>query len=108
MTRTEKTGIRMLAKAASEFARSELAANREEFDRFPFGPFFSTVLQKAFELDFFHITLPDSMGGVGMGTGALCVVLEELCRQDASLGGYCSDKLFCAGDSFKRRQHRSA
>jgi alkylation response protein AidB-like acyl-CoA dehydrogenase len=48
--------------------------------------FFSTVLHKAFELDFFHITLPDSAGGVGMGAGALCVVLEELCRQDASLG----------------------
>ena len=86
MTSTEDTGIRMLARAAAEFARSELADNRKEFDRFPFGPFFSTVLQKAFELDFFHITLPDSMGGVGMGTGALCVVLDELSRQDASLG----------------------
>ena len=87
MTNTEATGIRMLSRAASEFARSELAPNREEFDRFPFGPFFSSILHKAFELDFFHITLPDSMGGVGMGTGALCIVLEELCRQDASLGG---------------------
>ena len=87
MTSSNDTGIRMLAKAAAEFARSELAPNREESDRFPFGPFFSTVLQKAFELDFFHITLPDSAGGVGMGIGALCVVLEEVCRQDASLGG---------------------
>lgn len=86
MTRIEETEIRMLAKAAAEFARNELAANREEFDRFPFGPFFSTVLQKAFELDFFHITLPDSIGGVGMGTEALCAVLDELCQQDASLG----------------------
>ncbi len=86
MTNIEETGIRMLAKAAAEFSRSELTANREEFDRFPFGPFFSTVLQKAFELDFFHITLPDSIGGIGMGTGALCTALDELCRQDASLG----------------------
>jgi len=86
MTSTKDTGIRMLARAAAEFSRSELAANREESDRFPFGPFFSTVLQKAFELDFFHITLPDSAGGVGMGTEALGVVLEELGRQDASLG----------------------
>ncbi len=86
ITTTENTGIRMLARAAAEFAGNELAANREESDRFPFGPFFSTVLHKAFELDFFHITLPDSMGGVGMGTHALCVVMEELCRQDASLG----------------------
>lgn len=86
MISTEETGIRMLARAAAEFAKGELAANRRESDRFPFGPFFSTVLQKAFDLDFFHITLPDSAGGVGMGVGALCVVLEEVCRQDASLG----------------------
>jgi alkylation response protein AidB-like acyl-CoA dehydrogenase len=86
MSSREETGIRMLARAAAEFARGELAANRQESDRFPFGPFFSTVLQKAFDLDFFHITLPDSAGGVGMGVGALCVVLEEVCRQDASLG----------------------
>ena len=86
MSSSIETGIRMLGKAAAEFARSELTVNREESDRFPFGPFFSTVLQKAFELDFFHITLPESAGGVGMGIEALCVVLEELSRQDASLG----------------------
>ena len=105
MTSSNETGIRMLGKAAAEFARNELAANREESDRFPFGPFFSTVLQKAFELDFFHITLPDSAGGVGMGTGALCVVLEELCRQDASLGaivltnGLAQEILLSAGNA---------
>jgi hypothetical protein len=43
MTNNADTGIRMLARAAAEFARGELAANREESDRFPFGPFFSTV-----------------------------------------------------------------
>ena len=86
MNSGNETGFRMLARAAAEFARGELAANRQESDRFPFGPFFSTVLQKAFDLDFFHISLPDSAGGVGMGVGALCVVLEEVCRQDASLG----------------------
>jgi alkylation response protein AidB-like acyl-CoA dehydrogenase len=86
MTSSNETGIRMLAQAAADFAKGELAASREESDRFPFGPFFSTVLQKAFELDFFHITLPESAGGVGMGIDALCVVLEALSRQDASLG----------------------
>lgn len=86
MISREETGIRMLARAAAEFAKGELGDNRQESDRFPFGPFFSTVLQKAFELDFFHITLPESAGGVGLGVGALCVVLEEVCRQDASLG----------------------
>jgi alkylation response protein AidB-like acyl-CoA dehydrogenase len=76
----------MLARAAAEFAEGELGAQREETDRFPYGPFFSAALQKAYELDFFHITLPESTGGIGMGFGALCVVLEEVCRQDASLG----------------------
>lgn len=85
MTRTEKTGMQMLARAAAEFTSSELTAGREESDRYPFGPFFSSVLQKAYELDFFHITLPDSLGGIGMGSAALCVVLEEISRQDASL-----------------------
>ena len=55
-------------------------------DLFLFVYFFSIVLLKAFELDFFNITLQYSIGGVGMGTGALCAVLDDLCQQDASLG----------------------
>ncbi|MBW2677014.1 MAG: acyl-CoA dehydrogenase family protein [Deltaproteobacteria bacterium] len=86
MTRTEDTEISMLAQAAAEFAAGELAVHKKEADRFPFGPYFSDVLKKAFNLDFFHITLPDSMGGIGMNTEALCMVLDMLSRQDASLG----------------------
>ncbi|MBS3755573.1 MAG: acyl-CoA dehydrogenase family protein [Desulfobacterales bacterium] len=79
--------IEMLDKAAAEFARKELAPNREENDRFPFGPFFDSVLQKAFELDFFHLILPESAGGMNQGITALSRLLENLCREDSSMGG---------------------
>ena len=79
--------IEMLGKAAAEFAGKELAPNREENDKFPFGPFFDTVLQKALELDFFHLILPESLNGMHQGLTALSRLLENLCREDSSLGG---------------------
>ncbi|MDY6822317.1 MAG: acyl-CoA dehydrogenase family protein [Thermodesulfobacteriota bacterium] len=79
--------LKMLDKAASEFAKKQLAPEREENDKFPFGPFFSDVLSKAFELDFFHVVLPESLDGMNQGMAALSVILDNICREDSSLGG---------------------
>ena len=79
--------LKMLDNASREFARKELAVGREENDHYPFGPFFDRILEQAFELDFFHIMLPENLGGVGHGTAALCLILDNICRQDSSLGG---------------------
>ncbi len=79
--------LKLLNKASSEFARKELAPNREENDRFPFAPFFAPVLEKAYSLDFFHVTLPETLGGIGHGVTALSVILYNICREDSSLGG---------------------
>ncbi len=79
--------LKMLDKAASEFAKKQLAPEREENDKFPFGPFFDSVLDKAFELDFFHVVLPESLEGMEQGTAALAVILDNLCREDSSLAG---------------------
>ncbi|MCX5852834.1 MAG: acyl-CoA dehydrogenase family protein [Deltaproteobacteria bacterium] len=70
---------------AHNFASKELAHRREESDRYPFGLFDDTVLAKAHELGFLGITLPEDMGGIGQGVRALCVILECICRTDASL-----------------------
>lgn len=86
MNHAANTEMQMLARAASEFASGELISHRQETDRFPFGLFYTTVLEKAFNLDFLHVTLPAAMGGMGMSISALCMVLERLCREDASLG----------------------
>ncbi len=82
-----KKELGLLAKAASEFAKKQLAPDREANDQYPFGPFFGSVLQKAFEVDFFHVLLPESMNGMNQGMSALSVVLESICQEDSSLGG---------------------
>ena len=71
---------------ALNFALKELAHRREVSDRYPFGAFDNTVLAKAHELGFLGITLPEDLGGIGQGISTLCVVLESICRTDASLG----------------------
>jgi alkylation response protein AidB-like acyl-CoA dehydrogenase len=71
---------------ASSFASKELSPHREESDRFPFAPFNNDILAKAHGVGFLCITLSEDLGGIGQGISALCVILECLCRMDASLG----------------------
>jgi alkylation response protein AidB-like acyl-CoA dehydrogenase len=79
--------LKMLDKAAAEFARKQLSANNQENDKYPFGPFFDSVLHKAYEVDFFHTILPEALGGMQQGMHALCTILDNVCRADSSLGG---------------------
>ena len=79
--------LTLLRRAAAEFARLQLAPKRQANDACPFGPFFEEVVEKAFSLDFFHLTLPQDLGGTGHGITALCRVLEAFSREDASLAG---------------------
>ena len=101
--RTSKKELGLLAKAASEFAKKQLAPDREENDKFPFGSFFDGVLDKAFGVDFFHILLPESMNGMNQGLSALAVTLDHICQEDSSLGGIlfttaaAQELLFAAG-----------
>lgn len=71
---------------AAQFAGKELSSQREEHDAYPFGPFFGEVLAKAYEVGLLGITLPEKLGGIGQGISALSVILETICRVDASLG----------------------
>ncbi len=87
MSAADNNELKLLDNASREFAKKILAPEREENDKFPFGPFFSHIIDKAFGLDFFHITLPEELGGVGHSLQALCVVLDNICQEDSSLGG---------------------
>lgn len=79
--------LRMLDGMAKDFAAKELVEEREEHDRFPFVPLFEDVLAKALEVGFFAVMLPEEAGGSAEPVSALCVVLDEICQADASLGG---------------------
>lgn len=87
MSAADNKELKLLDNASREFAKKVLAPEREETDKYPFGPFFSHIIEKAFGLDFFHITLPESLGGVGHGIEALCVIMDNICQEDSSLGG---------------------
>jgi alkylation response protein AidB-like acyl-CoA dehydrogenase len=83
----ENKELKMLEKAANEFSRKILLPDREENDKFPFGPFFDPALEKAYSVDFFHTVIPEEAGGMGQGIPALSVLLEAVCAEDSSLGG---------------------
>jgi alkylation response protein AidB-like acyl-CoA dehydrogenase len=79
--------LRMLDELALDFAARELAEKKDECDRYPYAPFFEDVLEKALEVGFFSITLPEELDGDAGGMSALSLVLEDICRTDASLAG---------------------
>ncbi|HON59791.1 MAG TPA: acyl-CoA dehydrogenase family protein [Smithella sp.] len=87
MLTTTKQELKSFEDLARSFAAKELAANREEHDRYPFGPFFDDVLARAYEVGLLGATLPEDCGGIGQGISALCVILEHISAVDASLGG---------------------
>ena len=87
MLTTIKCELKSFEDLAHSFAAKELAANREEHDRYPFGPFFDSVVTKAYEVGLLGATLPEECGGIGQGISALCIILDHISAADASLGG---------------------
>ncbi len=79
--------LKMLDDMARDFAGKELLDEREEHDHYPFGPLFEGVLAKAMEVGFYTVMLPEDAGGSAEPISALCLVLDEVCQVDASLGG---------------------
>ncbi len=82
-----KCELKSFEDLAHSFAVKELSANRDANDRYPFGPFFETVLTKAHEVGILGATLPERCGGIGQDMSALCVILKHICEVDASPGG---------------------
>lgn len=87
MLTTIKCELKSFEDLARSFAAKELAANREEHDRYPFGPFFDSVVAKAYEVGLLGATLPEECGGIGQEISALCIILDHISAADASLGG---------------------
>ncbi len=87
MLTTVKCELKSFEDLAHSFAAKELAAKREEHDRYPFGPFFDSVITKAHEVGLLGATLPEECGGIGQDISALCIILDHICAADASLGG---------------------
>lgn len=85
MTRTEYNEYRLLETASREFAQKVLLKSREENDRFPYADLDRSVFEKAFGLDFFHLWLPEKMGGLEGHIGKLCTILIHIAEVDAAM-----------------------
>ncbi len=85
-TRTDSE-LGIFEQSVLDFASRELLEKRQENDRCGFGPLFEGVLKKAGSIGFFSVTLPEELDGSAMSVSALCLLLDDLCRFDASLAG---------------------
>ncbi len=74
-----------IQKAAREFAKGEfdkeLAYELEKEGSFP-----AELWEKAADLGFIGIHFPEAYSGGGLGLLEYCLIIEELCRNDPSLG----------------------
>jgi alkylation response protein AidB-like acyl-CoA dehydrogenase len=86
MIRNIENEINLIRKSAAEFAQKALTLDRNEHDQYPFLKGIDDLMRQAYDLDFFHILLPDRFDGIDQGMEAFCVLLDEICREDASLG----------------------
>ncbi|MCX5849287.1 MAG: acyl-CoA/acyl-ACP dehydrogenase [Deltaproteobacteria bacterium] len=79
--------LKILHEMASDFALQELAPKWEHNDEYPFKPLYTDVLKKAYETGFFGVMMSEEQGGFNRSIKALCIVLNDICKIDASLGG---------------------
>jgi short/branched chain acyl-CoA dehydrogenase len=74
---------RALRDTVREFAEAEIAPHAAEWDRAATFP--TSTIRKLGELGVMGLPFPEQYGGVGAGTLAFAVALEELARVDSSV-----------------------
>lgn len=106
--------LKLIHKAAREFAQKALLPDREQTDRYPFEEFSLSTLEDAMAVDFFHMNLAEEFGGLGRKLTPLSIVLQHICEVDASMGGiifanaFSQDMLFESGTTHLLKEITSA
>jgi alkylation response protein AidB-like acyl-CoA dehydrogenase len=73
-----------IAALSAEFARGELALNVADDDRYPDAPFRESLYEKAGEVGFLTLLLPEEAGGEGETAAGLAEALAVIAETDAS------------------------
>lgn len=83
--------IKQIRKAVREFAQAEIEPVGQEYDKSEEWP--EEIYQKACDLGYVGVTIPEEYGGMGLSHLANIVIGEELCRADSGVGYciHCSD-----------------
>lgn len=87
MILTSDTELKILDQMAGDFARKELAKQKEKTGGRPFTPLSDSIIDKAEAAGFFNALLPEEFGGAGFPPAGLCLILDQVCREEGSLGG---------------------
>ena len=105
MTSTYEKELKLIHRAARDFAQKALLPDREQADRYPFEKLSYSTLEDAMDVDFFHMNLSEAFGGLGRRLTPLSVVLKDICEVDAAMGSiiftnaFSQDLLFESGDT---------
>ena len=100
---------RAIRETARQFAKKEIDPIVEEIDeaqRFP-----REVFEKAGELGFLGVLVPEDLGGSGLGYVEYVLILDELSRVDPAIGlsvaahnSLCTNHIFKFGDDNQRKR----
>jgi butyryl-CoA dehydrogenase len=85
MTPSDEREYKLLINTSRDFAKKTLLPSREENDRYPLGEMDEKILENAFELGFFHVWLPEELGGFGGHLRKLVLILENIAETDAGM-----------------------
>jgi alkylation response protein AidB-like acyl-CoA dehydrogenase len=102
----EQQDIKRLAR---EFAESEVAPHRAEWDEAQHFPV--DVMKRLAQLGFLGILFPQEYGGAGLGYIEYVIVIEEISRVDGAIGlsvaahnSLCSNHIFTFGTEAQKRK----
>ncbi|MBU0994396.1 MAG: acyl-CoA/acyl-ACP dehydrogenase [Proteobacteria bacterium] len=85
MTTSDEREYKLLINTSRDFAKKILLPHREENDRYPLADMDEKIMEKAYELDFFHVWLPEELGGFGGHLKKLVLILENIAETDAGM-----------------------
>ena len=98
-----------IKRLAREFAESEIAPHRLEWDEAQHFPV--DLMKKLAQLGFLGVIFPQEYGGAGLGYVEYVTVIEEISRVDGAIGlsvaahnSLCSNHIFTFGTEAQRRK----
>jgi len=78
--------LKLIHQTTTELGQKVLRPNRLDHDHFPPPDAFIKVMEKAYEMDLFHMILPEPLGGMGLNMASLNTTMANICAEDTSLG----------------------
>ena len=106
----ETEAERILRQTVRDFARKEIAPYARSWDEQESFP--AALVPKLAELGLMGMRVPEELGGAGMSTSEVAIVIEELARVDGSVAltvashnGLCTGHILLAGNDSQKRKY---